>query len=221
MVLRASNHHILWQKERLLNLLCERLPPEYRYVAWVDGDIIFRDRNWVTKALAAMRHYDIIQPWERAEILGADGREDRIIESVCSPRGVHPGYAWVCRREVFPLYDACVIGSADGLMAQTWGLHRDTKAPNFFQQPNPWSEHSERWGERQRGWRLGNLRGVIDHLWHGRWQDRHYRKRLVKLTNLGFNPESDLALDGGIWRWKRRDHAALLYSYFTRRREDD
>lgn len=218
--LRADNRHIMWQKERLINLLCERLPAEFKCVAWIDGDIIFKDPNWANKALSAMRHCDIIQPWHRADLLGAAGNTESSVDAICLPNGMHPGYAWVARREVFPLYDACVIGSADALMAQAWGLHCHQDRPSFFLKRNPWSDHSARWAERHCSWRLGNLKGIINHLWHGRWQDRCYRQRLERLAALDFDPDNDLELHDGIWKWKRRECAALLKSYFARRRED-
>ena len=34
--------NLMWQKERLLNILMENIPDDYRHIAWCDGDIVFK-----------------------------------------------------------------------------------------------------------------------------------------------------------------------------------
>lgn len=40
----ASN--VMWQKERLLNLVVERLPDKYDKIAWIDADLMFCNDDW-------------------------------------------------------------------------------------------------------------------------------------------------------------------------------
>lgn len=37
----CDNRHIMWQKERMIQLAVERLPARYDAVAWIDADLIF------------------------------------------------------------------------------------------------------------------------------------------------------------------------------------
>jgi hypothetical protein len=44
--IEATEANILWQKERLLNLVVEALPAKYDRVAWLDADVVFRRPDW-------------------------------------------------------------------------------------------------------------------------------------------------------------------------------
>ena len=53
---RASkSKHLMWQKERLLNLALPLLPPEARYVAWVDADVLFVDDSWIHSTIEKLK----------------------------------------------------------------------------------------------------------------------------------------------------------------------
>jgi hypothetical protein len=60
---------LLWQKERLLNLAVERLPPECRFVAWVDCDIVFARADWATATVAALQADAVVQLYDRVVYL--------------------------------------------------------------------------------------------------------------------------------------------------------
>jgi hypothetical protein len=45
--LRASA--VLWQKERLLSIAREHLPPECDKVVWLDADVLFENDGWVAR----------------------------------------------------------------------------------------------------------------------------------------------------------------------------
>lgn len=56
---------LLWHKETLLNQLITILPREYKYVFWVDTDVIFTNLNWLTDSVAALASTaTIVQPFE-------------------------------------------------------------------------------------------------------------------------------------------------------------
>lgn len=57
---------VLWQKERLLNLALNYLPPEVESVAWVDCDLIFERSNWSETARALLERYSLIQLFDEA-----------------------------------------------------------------------------------------------------------------------------------------------------------
>jgi len=45
---------VMWQKERLLNVALERLPPHVTKVVWLDGDVVFREAGWSVRASKAL-----------------------------------------------------------------------------------------------------------------------------------------------------------------------
>src|SRR6185437_2489146 len=42
---QIQTSHELWLKENMLNLVIARLPSDWKYVAWVDADILFQRPN--------------------------------------------------------------------------------------------------------------------------------------------------------------------------------
>lgn len=48
---RVSTNTTLWHKESLLNGLVKNLPSNFKYVFWVDADVIFTNRNWMVDAV--------------------------------------------------------------------------------------------------------------------------------------------------------------------------
>jgi hypothetical protein len=61
LVLRVDGGSLLWQKERLLNLLVPRLPGQCHSVAWLDCDIIFQRDDWPEAALRALDRWPMVQ----------------------------------------------------------------------------------------------------------------------------------------------------------------
>jgi len=66
--LRASTE--LWQKENALNLLGQRLPPEAKYLAWIDADVQFARPDWAQETLHLLQHYDVIQMFSHIQNIG-------------------------------------------------------------------------------------------------------------------------------------------------------
>jgi hypothetical protein len=53
---------LLWHKEALLNRIVENLPPKYKYVLWVDADVLFTNKNWVAEAAEKLStDYRVVQ----------------------------------------------------------------------------------------------------------------------------------------------------------------
>ena len=50
--LKVYSDSVLWHKENLLNIGIKQLIDEgYKYIAWLDADILFQDSFWVEEAL--------------------------------------------------------------------------------------------------------------------------------------------------------------------------
>lgn len=61
---RVSTSTTLWHKESLLNGLIKKLPVEFKYVFWVDADVIFTNDNWMLDAVKELEKNRMVQLFE-------------------------------------------------------------------------------------------------------------------------------------------------------------
>jgi hypothetical protein len=61
---RLHTKSLLWHKESLINYLVERLPSKFRYVFWLDTDVLFTNRQWLVQGVEALQQKSIIQPFD-------------------------------------------------------------------------------------------------------------------------------------------------------------
>lgn len=232
--LRAGPEHMLWQKERLLNLIVEKLPDEYDAVAWIDTDAILLNRKWPTEAMAALSEYAAVQPWDQWHYTNLEGRVDLTVCSI-GPLGERlirpgkimaaPGGAWVARRDVFPLYDRHALGGGDSALVEAW-LDR----PNCFvvrKFSAACIGHFAKW--QAEAWqkiqgRVTSLPGDVIHLYHGDVVNRRYVARHQILVRHGFDPARHVQVDEqGLLAWTEEAPITLrqeVRDYFFSRLED-
>ena len=72
---RIYTKNLLWHKEALLNNIISNLPTEYKYVFWVDADVIFTNQNWLVEAVEVLQHHNLVQPFEYCIHLDQDQLE--------------------------------------------------------------------------------------------------------------------------------------------------
>ncbi|MGO9112726.1 MAG: hypothetical protein ACLP9L_26125 [Thermoguttaceae bacterium] len=126
---RAGDLSEIWLKENLQNIGLRTLPPEARYVAFIDGDLSFARPDWVQETLHRLQHYSAVQMFSNIVYLDSEGRampsgttrsfvDAWSAGKLISPAGVEsssarcpipnppyatwgaPGGAWAWRREV-------------------------------------------------------------------------------------------------------------------------
>lgn len=247
-VVRVRARDVMWQKERLLNVAVAHLPATCTKVAWLDCDVLFANSEWAVETSALLERWAVVQPfkwvvrlprgftayWGLGDVwksFGAVYAHDpaRLVRGSFDKHG-HTGFAWAARRELLErrgLYDACIAGSADHMMAHAMGGDWATACIDRIIGDNtPHREYFRRWAEGfhadVRG-RVGYVHGTLLHLWHGDIADRRYVDRNQDLVRLGFDPATDLRVGaGGSWEWAR-DKPALhrwAVEYFGARRED-
>lgn len=248
-VMRVRADTLLWQKERLLNLAASWLPSSCRYVAWLDCDILFNNPNWGRDLIAVLKQKRVAQVFETCRRLGPEGEAgpdaDPVAHSFAAvmasrPESLecgrydkhgHTGYGWAMRREIFDevgLYEAAVSGSADHFMAHAIFGHYGFCVENALKHDKAQIDHLKEWGARFHqmvNGSLGVVPGQIQHLWHGDTVNRRYFLRMHEITDLGFNPHTDLvAHPGRPLEWAAgmdkpglRDYFA---NYFAIRQED-
>lgn len=243
-VIQVRTNSIMWQKERLLNIALEALPLEYKYVAWIDCDLIFQDRSWSMQATRTLESFGVVQLFDKmvrlprfrkmmlpndAQSLGFMAALRRSIEQNMSPRLGHPGFAWAARREVLEacngFYDGCIIGGADRVMTHAWlgDYHAPIVSEIILGQMKP---HYLEWALRAhrvvRG-SVSSVDGTVMHLWHGESLNRLYFERHRPVAELGFNPATDLVMNNhGCWEWatEKPKLQSWIANYFASRKED-
>ena len=65
---------LLFHKERLWNLGAKLVPS--KKIIWLDGDVIFKNSNWLEKSIDMLNYFDVIQPFENSYWLDSRGLPD-------------------------------------------------------------------------------------------------------------------------------------------------
>lgn len=247
-VVRVRSRHVMWQKECLLNLAISCLPAHCTKVAWVDADTLFENPHWATETSRLLDRYPVVQPFDIAMRLlpgeyapRADGDVWRGFAAAQSTdseslrtgdyrRHGETGLAWAAQRAVLDdcgLYDACIIGGGDHVMAHAmcgdWG---SVCIDRLIGRHTPQLAHMRRWGERMHARVRGAIAfvpGAALHLWHGEREGRRYSARHRELAEFGFDPERDLRRgESGCWEWAsdKPEMHRWAAAYFAGRCED-
>jgi hypothetical protein len=240
-LLRFRTNDEIWYKENLINLAIKYLPSDWEYVAWVDTDIEFQNKDWALETIELLQTYKVVQMFSHAIDMGerketlhvhtgfayqyVNGETWRPAKYGCQ---WHPGYAWACTRSAFDgvggLIDFSILGSADNHMALSFiglvekSLHSSLN-PNYKLLCKIFQERCEKHIKRS----LGFLPGTILHYFHGNKPDRQYQDRWKILINNDFDPLRDIVKDyRGLYQLqddkiKLRDDIIM---YFRTRNED-
>jgi hypothetical protein len=237
---------LLWNKENTIELGVHRLPRDWQYVCWLDGDIIFRDHNWATETVHYLGHHPIIQPWSTAINLGPHGEIIKVNHSFgwcwnhepacCTKMGkggyklAHPGFAWACTRWAWDhlggLLDHCILGAADHHMALALIGKADYSIKtgvtrNYSDPILQWQERAAIFGKR-----VYYRPGTIEHLWHGNFSGKHgrgYVERWGILLKHKYDPATDVRYNGhGVLELagNKPELARDIHRYFAERNED-
>lgn len=249
--LQLRTEHQLWVKENMINLMAQRLPPDWKYCAWVDADINFSNHNWAVDTIHALQTKKIVQPWQTVVNYGPSGEHISNYKSFCYQFSLgrnytvdrlkqyefwHPGFAWACTRQAFNelggLYDMAILGAGDHHMATALIGQVVMSAPNAKLHPDfimTLQEYEQRCTDCIRH-SIGFVKGTIHHDFHGSFKNRRYVERWEILQRggpagpNGFNPLRDIKRDWqGLWQLDV-DHPKLrdaIHGYFRVRDEDN
>lgn len=238
---------VLWQKERLLNLGAAALPKACKYVAWIDADVLFMNPDWAEQTKRVLQDKVVAQLFTSCMRLDQAGNDtDDIAVSFgaiasADPSTIntgrydvhgHTGYAWAMRREIFDevgLYEHSVVGSSDHFMAHAiYGVYGFC-VENALKQDAKQLNHLYQWGSRfyelVQG-SFGVVPGRLVHLWHGDLKNRRYFLRMHDVTDLGFDPATDVCAEQHkplMWTatgLSKPGLAQYFYNYFAERQED-
>jgi hypothetical protein len=227
--------NFMWQKERLINVGLQALPPDVDAVAWIDADAVFQNPHWYEDAKRQLEHFPLVQLYERVDYLGPGGAE--VIRKTNSwaynwNNGLNgktygtPGFAWAARREAVPdgIYDKDIIGGGDCHAIAAWIEQRRWVEKQYAGLKAPAADF-DAWKRRQLplvNGQIGYVPGGAYHLYHGTREKRQYGDRLQILRDHNFCI-SDIRIDqNGAWEWASNKPAFHrdIVGYFMNREED-
>lgn len=234
----------IWHKENLINLGVQRITqqfPNWKYLAWVDADIEFLNKNWVHDTWQALQHYHVVQMFQSAIDLGPNGETMSVCNSmmyahvqglpVTTKYGYpypHSGYAWACTRYAWDklggLIDRAVLGSADHHMALSLLGIGEKSYPrqihkNYKEMVLAWQGRANKYIKHD----VGFVPGTIAHWFHGSKKKRYYVDRWQILIRSNFDPIGDLNRNcNGVLELDEHRHELRddIRRYFRARHED-
>lgn len=240
----------IWLKENLLNRAVQHLPPDWKYVAFVDSDITFTRPDWASETLHALQHYHVVQMFSCAMNLSPEYMplESNLGFGYCHvhdyarrtdgthyvqggkghPNSWHTGFAWAWRREALDsvggLIEHGILGAGDNHMARAL-VGRAEESLNPKLAPG-YKRLVRQWQDRATKHIKGNvgyIDGTINHYWHGRIVNRRYGDRWKLLIQHQFDPDTDIKYDSNGIMCLTDTKPALrddIRRYFRARSED-
>lgn len=240
-IIKLRTEDELWYKENLINIAVNYLPPDWEYMAWIDTDLEFKNKDWALETIQQLQTYKVLQLFSHCIDLGIKNETLHVHmgfayqyvngESWKEPKygGTwHPGYAWAMRRDAYDniggLMDFPILGSADHHMSLAFiGLgnkYINSKLdPNYKLLCNIFQDRCNKYIKKN----IGFVHGTILHYFHGNKADRRYQDRWKILTDNQFDPLRDIIKNSeGLWKLegskiKLRDDIIM---YFRQRNED-
>jgi hypothetical protein len=237
-LLQYRTSHVLWHKERLLNLILSYVPKEFDKIAWVDTDVLFADPSWADCTSKLLEQYPIVQLFDSAVFLGKTGQPLVRIEGVASTvsgggrltdrYAGHTGLAWAARRSLLSrhgFHDIRILGGGDSdMVVAMYGKwddpYLDDGGPVFREHRLAWMM---RFAQDVAG-HVGYVPSSVFHLWHGPIENRQYLERSRLLAEYRFDPASDVRqTPEGLWEWTgtKPELEQKVRMYFIKRREDE
>ena len=202
-----TDSHV-WLKENLINMAVKVFPENWKYVAWIDADLDFLNKNWVQDTIEELQTADVVQMWRTAVNLGASGEALKIDKSFAymfvgsgtkwTPTDKygfwHPGYAWACTRHAFQkmggLPDWAILGSGDRHMAMALAGIGQHSCPGTVH--DNYKMMLKLYERNLKQFKVSWVDGTIIHFWHGSFADRRYKERWDILTRNAFDPFEDI-----------------------------
>lgn len=226
----VESNSVLWQKERLINVALQHIDSDY--VAWIDNDLLFDDKDWVAHTIDLLQNNDYVHLFKTLKYLRSDNRTVEIekIGAVAEPSARNcPGGAWAATRDAMKtgLYDAHITGGGDSffysvIFERCIGLgyaYWECGSRAFRQHMIKWAEaHIKQTPDP----RVTYLDQSIYHLFHGTMTDRNYTGRHTWLKKWEYDPNTDIVNSNGAWKWNshKPELHKQLSDYFRSRNED-
>lgn len=226
--------HPICLQENLINIGIKNLPQDWQYLAWIDSDIIFNDKNWVYNIIKELQDKDIIHCYKEADFLNKDNSlsdfkflsESYIyinnIKDFKENERAHCGFGWALTRSFYEdikeIFDSSIVGGNDRVISYTV-----FKKPleEYFSKTSYSQEYKDLvfdYYNRKQQIKFGYADNKITHLWHGNFENRNYHSRKNILRKYKFNPKRHLIKDeNGIFELTKEAFPILphMENYFN------
>jgi hypothetical protein len=244
--IQVRTSDMIWHKESSINVAVRHIThrhPNWKYVAWIDGDIQFMNKHVAHETIHELQSYAVVQMFQSVVNHGPNGEVLDTHQSFAFQYAKqkfkytnqkeyekwHPGFAWAMTRKAFNgiggLIDFAVLGSADYHMARAFvgaGIvsHEATHLGSGFRRRlQYWHDRAV----REINHNLGYVNGTILHGFHGRFQNRQYNSRWELLYECDYDPDRHIKHDEqGLVCWDEPNPRLrnLVRGYFESRNED-
>ena len=230
---------LLFHKERLWNLGARLV--DSKKIIFLDGDVVYKDSNWLRRCCELLDDFDIIQPFSSATWLDERGYPDMHRQPMSSAiaagktprlRAYHPGFGWGMTRDAFDraggFFDYSVAGNSDALFGlslrqseehefvEKWYAQRQDPSINCASYINYKKNMCEQ------SFSVGNPENLeLVHLWHGNRENRQYisRGKLFPRNESGEYSVHDAP--NGLQEWDNEvDANKTSQQYFANKRDD-
>lgn len=198
-LIRIGGGDRLWQKERLLNVALQHLPPACDKVMWLDCDTVFPNRDWPSRVSRALDRVRMVQvfselidvdpcadPGDSSQPLNVTGSALREIAAGRIGRDYFnktggregsgtgaTGIGWAFRAEDLAdvgLYDGCIVGSGDrAMLSAALGYDDELSRALYFDSAR--RQHFDSWASRFRR-RIGMSFDYLEGRAHHLWHGR-------------------------------------------------
>lgn len=134
-ILHQHADTLLWHKETLLNQIIKNLPSKYKYVFWLDTDVLFTNLNWLVDSVTILANtHTILQPFEycvhlqKGQLAPTDIDLDAIkSQAPLTPNEKHPRVwrSFGANHATTATYSCDVNYDKHGHVGFAWGARRD------------------------------------------------------------------------------------------------
>lgn len=228
--IKVTKENVCFQKEACINLLEKKIPKKYTKIAWIDGDIMFTNKNWYNDASSKLNEYKLVQLYERGIDTDKRGKSINITDGIVYAGGPrtdpgyfgHPGGAIAVRREFFDnggLYIHSFMGSGDSILMYTiYNVPMRHIPDDTYKVYHEWKKKIQSYINKAD---VSFIKGNFIHDWHGDKNSRNYieRNKIFSSVNIDKNITVDsngLLHISGISDGIYED----IMSYFRGRKED-
>ena len=203
--LAVDYNNILWQKERCLNIAIEESKRGTDAIAWIDTDVIFDNPNLLRDTEEALEKWKVVQMFEKVyetptvnDFFNNYSLGKQMVDEldISYP---NIGLAWAFRRDILvddKLYDLDPVGNSDVLQLMAWlGQWNNSCITNLLPQYRKefllwaWDSYENVQGD------IGYVKGALEHIYHGKQENRKYRHRNQILIDNNYVPSKDLRMD--------------------------
>jgi hypothetical protein len=230
-----KSNSIMFHKENLWNILEKKVPNNYKKLLFLDGDVLFKQKNWPSCISSILNSVEVIQPFSTVELLdiqyrvvdtklscvkAKEKRQTDMFDSLF--KYPTPGFGLACRREwlhkIGGFHEFCIMGGGDKYMITNICNRLITNDICYIEQPYA-QEPYEIKKPLFQDVLYSSIDLTIQHLFHGRYIDRQYSTRHKKTKEIKkeelYRNEMGLIQFVNPEKWN-----PIILEYFNNRNDD-